>query len=75
MQQLLKSSFKGQNILKYYEFNKILSSDNRSKLVDIISDQLITMGLNKGNANVEILANKIIEIFPNEDKVFNGDCC
>lgn len=66
---LLKSTHKGQNIINYYEKHNILNSEVRAKLVEIISDHVILLKMTKGNATVDALANKIISLFPNEDKV------
>lgn len=44
----------------------------RAKLVEIIADQVILLGMSKGNVNIDAIAKKIIDLFPNEDKVLYG---
>lgn len=52
-----------------YQLNNFLSQKSRQKLVDIVVDEALFQKLERRNTTYDVLANKIVELFPNEDKV------
>lgn len=68
MHDLLKSKWRGQQILHDYEKNQILSPTNRAKLVELIVDEAKLQNFEKGNNSYSFLSEKISKLFPNEKK-------
>lgn len=56
-------------MLAQYAKEKLLSGETRTKLMDILADEIFKQNIPRGNASLSILAKKIIELFPNEDEV------
>lgn len=69
LSRLLTKSTKGKLILQHFEKQKSLNDAMRSKLVDIIADQIILKGIPKGNATASKMAKEICELFPSENEV------
>lgn len=60
---------KGQEILTYYEREKTLGALVRKSLIALVVDYFVTNRIKVGTKDCNILADKIVTLFPTEDKV------
>ncbi|KAM0731576.1 hypothetical protein ACS0PU_002636 [Formica fusca] len=64
--KLLHESCTGRGIIKDYEENNILSRKNRNNLVTLIINHFLDKSRVLTNDDIEIIATKISDLFPNE---------
>lgn len=68
VKSLLKNHIIGRAILLKYEKAKCIDNKDRNHLCDIIVCHFLNEGKQLNNATISILAEKIVEIFPEEKK-------
>ncbi len=60
---------RGQEIMSYYNQEKTLSAIVRKSLIALVVDYFVRNRIKIGTKDCNILANKIVKLFPNEEKV------
>lgn len=60
---------KGREILSFYENENSLDATVRRRLIAFVVDYFVTNRIKIGTKDCNILADKIVKLFPNEEKV------
>ncbi|XP_037035561.1 longitudinals lacking protein, isoforms H/M/V isoform X7 [Bradysia coprophila] len=64
----LLNCVKGQEILSHYENEKTLGALMRKNLITLVVDYFVTNRIKVGTKDCNVLADKIVKLFPNEEK-------
>jgi hypothetical protein len=66
LRTLLQSSITGNLVLAFYEASQTLDASMRQRMVNLIVEYFYEAGYFIGNKEYQIIATKIVELFPTE---------